>query len=48
MACHVVCVLIYREQEEDVKSVDVHHARDSDSLDGHDANAFSIADTTQK
>lgn len=37
----------FREQEEDVKSVDVHHARDSDSLDGHDANAFSIADTTQ-
>ncbi|XP_056143256.1 transient receptor potential cation channel subfamily M member 4a isoform X2 [Lampris incognitus] len=37
----------FREQEEEVKSMEVHHARDIDSLDGNDATVFSLADIMQ-
>lgn len=38
----------YREQEEEVKSLEVHHGRDTDSLDGNDATVFSLADIIHK
>ncbi|XP_044037406.1 transient receptor potential cation channel subfamily M member 4a isoform X2 [Siniperca chuatsi] len=40
-------LISFREQEEEVKSVKVHHARDTDSLDGNDATVFSLADIIQ-
>ncbi|XP_071761298.2 transient receptor potential cation channel subfamily M member 4a [Centroberyx gerrardi] len=40
-------LISFREQEEEVKSVEVHHGRDADSLDGNDATVFSLADIVQ-
>ncbi|XP_070778551.1 transient receptor potential cation channel subfamily M member 4a isoform X1 [Enoplosus armatus] len=40
-------LISFREQEEEVKSVAVHHARDTDSLEGNDATVFSLADIIQ-
>uniref|UniRef100_A0A4W6DZK7 Transient receptor potential cation channel, subfamily M, member 4a n=1 Tax=Lates calcarifer TaxID=8187 RepID=A0A4W6DZK7_LATCA len=36
------------EQEEEVKSEEIYHGRDTDSLDGNDATVFSLADIIQK
>lgn len=38
----------YREQEEEVRSLDVHPYRDTESLDGNDSTVFSLADIIQK
>ncbi|KAM6965889.1 LOW QUALITY PROTEIN: transient receptor potential cation channel subfamily M member 4-like [Tautogolabrus adspersus] len=40
-------LISFREQEEEVKSVEVHHYRDTDSLEGNDATVFSLADIIQ-
>ena len=40
--------LYYREQEEEVRSLDVHPYRDTESLDGNDATVFSLTDIIQK
>ncbi|KAM4634777.1 transient receptor potential cation channel subfamily M member 4a [Polymixia lowei] len=37
----------FREQEEELKNVEVLHGRDTDSLDGNDATVFSLADIVQ-
>ncbi|XP_075938468.1 transient receptor potential cation channel subfamily M member 4a isoform X1 [Anarhichas minor] len=37
-------LIAFRAQEEEDKSVEVHHGRDADSLDGNDATIFSLAD----
>ncbi|KAM8722529.1 transient receptor potential cation channel subfamily M member 4a [Acanthopagrus schlegelii] len=37
-------LLSFREQEEEVRSLDVHLYRDTESLDGNDATVFSLAD----
>lgn len=44
---HCVCAY-HREQEEEVKSLEVHQGRDIDSLDGNDGTVFSLADIIQK
>ncbi|KAK9535884.1 hypothetical protein VZT92_008238 [Zoarces viviparus] len=40
-------LISFRAQEEEDKSVEVHHGRDADSLDGNDATVFSLADIIQ-
>ncbi|XP_040919383.1 transient receptor potential cation channel subfamily M member 4a [Toxotes jaculatrix] len=40
-------LISFREQEEEVKSLEVYHGRDTDSLDGNDATVFSLADIIQ-
>uniref|UniRef100_UPI0037E908E4 transient receptor potential cation channel subfamily M member 4a n=1 Tax=Semicossyphus pulcher TaxID=241346 RepID=UPI0037E908E4 len=40
-------LISFREQEEEVKSVELHHGRDTDSLEGNDATVFSLADIIQ-
>lgn len=40
-------LISFREQEEEVNSLEVHHGRDTDSLDGNDATVFSLADIIQ-
>ncbi|XP_029997367.1 transient receptor potential cation channel subfamily M member 4a [Sphaeramia orbicularis] len=40
-------LISFREQEEEVKSVEVRHHRDTDSLEGNDTSVFSLADIIQ-
>ncbi|KAG7239910.1 hypothetical protein INR49_028171 [Caranx melampygus] len=40
-------LISFREQEEEVKSVEHYQSRDTDSLDGNDATVFSLADIIQ-
>ncbi|KAM9844202.1 transient receptor potential cation channel subfamily M member 4a [Aulostomus maculatus] len=40
-------LISFRDQEEEVKSLEVYHSRDTDSLDGNDATVFSLADIVQ-
>ncbi|XP_023262875.1 transient receptor potential cation channel subfamily M member 4-like isoform X1 [Seriola lalandi dorsalis] len=40
-------LISFREQEEEVKSVELYQGRDTDSLDGNDATVFSLADIIQ-
>ncbi|XP_068580928.1 transient receptor potential cation channel subfamily M member 4a [Cebidichthys violaceus] len=40
-------LISFRAQEEEDNSVEVHHGRDADSLNGNDATVFSLADIIQ-
>ncbi|XP_051242794.1 transient receptor potential cation channel subfamily M member 4a [Dicentrarchus labrax] len=40
-------LMSFRDQEEEVKSLEVNHIRDNESLDGNDATVFSLADIIQ-
>ncbi|XP_042360322.1 transient receptor potential cation channel subfamily M member 4a [Plectropomus leopardus] len=40
-------LISFREQEEEVKSLEIHHGRDTESLDWNDATVFSLADIIQ-
>ncbi|KAG7505818.1 transient receptor potential cation channel subfamily M member 4-like [Solea senegalensis] len=40
-------LISFREQEEEVWSEEIHHGRDTDSLDGNDCTVFSLADIIQ-
>ncbi|XP_034395126.1 transient receptor potential cation channel subfamily M member 4a isoform X2 [Cyclopterus lumpus] len=40
-------LISFRAQEEEDKSVEVHHGRDTDSLDGNDNTVFCLADIIQ-
>ncbi|XP_060883276.1 transient receptor potential cation channel subfamily M member 4a [Labrus mixtus] len=40
-------LISFRKQEEEVKSVEFHHYRDTDSLEGNNATVCSFADITQ-